>query len=105
MDDMIKESKLKWTAMVFPQQPKQGVKETKAESPKAFSTDTDMLIHEAMEYNWSLEYRIKVEESIYPLYGTTIFIDYVKKELRIKGMEHTIHFVPFQNLISAKKAE
>ncbi|MCT2343095.1 hypothetical protein NQZ71_07340 [Niallia taxi] len=102
---MIKESKLKWTAMVFPQQLKQGVIETKPESTKAFSTDTDMLIHEAMEYNWSLEYRIKLEESIYSLYGTTIFIDYVKKELRVKGMEHSIHFVPFHNLISAKKAE
>ncbi|TRZ37375.1 hypothetical protein CEQ21_18145 [Niallia circulans] len=102
---MIKENKLKWTAMLFPQQPKQGVVEKNAESTKAFSTDTDMLIHEAMEYNWSLEYRVKLEESIYSLYGTTIFIDYVKRELRVKGIEHSIHFVPFQNLISAKKAE
>jgi len=98
--------RIKWTTMIIPQQlGKVNTIKNSAETKETFSADIDMLIHEAMEYNWKLEYNLLFAESIHSLYGTTVFIDYIKKELRIKDLEHCIHFVPFGNLLAAKRAE
>jgi hypothetical protein len=107
MDNLIKDKgRIKWTAMITLQQPgKINTIRSRAETKEAFSADIDMLIHEAMEYNWKLEYKLISAESIHSLYGTTVFIDYIKKELRIKDIEHYIHYVPFGNLLAAKRAE
>ena len=103
---MIKDKgRMKWTAMIIPQQSEKGHTKCGAETKETFSADIDMLIHEAMEYNWKLEYKLMFADSMHSLYGTTVFIDYIKKELRIKDIENCIHYVPFGNLMTAKRAE
>ncbi len=101
---MIKDKgRMKWTAMITRQLPEKEDTENSAETDGGFPADIDMLIHEAMEYNWTLEYKLTFADSIHSLYGTTVFIDYLKKScgLRIKS----IIFILCHLLVSSQARE
>ena len=66
-------------------------------------TEIEMLIHEAMEYNLLLEFKLFKKGYIESIIGHTHFIDYIKKEFRIKDKDNLIHKIPFQKIVDVQK--
>ncbi|MEK4666564.1 YolD-like family protein [Niallia sp. FSL R7-0271] len=62
-----------------------------------------MLIHEAMEYNLQLEFKLFKKGYIESIIGHTHFIDYIKKEFRIKDKDNLIQKIPFKKIVDVQK--
>ena len=100
----------KWTAMMLPEHvaavKQELINLKKIEKPLLVEdrlAEIEMLIHEAMEYNLLLEFKIFKKGFIESIIGHTHFIDYIKKEFRIKDKNELIHKIPFQKIVDVQK--
>lgn len=100
----------KWTAMMLPEHVaavKQELINLKKVNKPILDEDRlaeiEMLIHEAMEYNLQLEFKLFKKGFIESIIGHTHFIDYIKKEFRIKDKNELIHKIPFQKVVDVQK--
>lgn len=100
----------KWTAMMLPEHVaavKQELINLKKVDQPILDEDRlaeiEMLIHEAMEYNLLLEFKLFKKGFIESIIGHTHFIDYIKKEFRIKDKNELIHKIPFQKVVDVQK--
>ncbi|WP_235856555.1 YolD-like family protein [Niallia taxi] len=111
MDVVIRDrGNIKWTAIMLPEHVaavKQEVLDLeKVKQPildEDRLTEIEMLIHEAMEYNAQLEFKLFKKGYIESIIGHTHFIDYIKKEFRIKDKDELIHKIPFQKIVDVQK--
>lgn len=100
----------KWVAMMLPEHvaavKEELLNEKKVKKPELDQeklNDIDLLIHEGMEYHLSLKFSLFKQGFIEILIGRTVFIDYIKKELRIEDENNTIHYIPFHMLIDVER--
>ncbi|WP_312099434.1 YolD-like family protein [Niallia sp.] len=100
----------KWVAMMLPEHVaavKEELlnerKEKKPELDQEKLHDIDLLIHEGMEYHLFLQFSLFKQGFTETLIGRTVFIDYIKKELRIEDETNTIHYIPFHLLIDVER--
>lgn len=100
----------KWTAMMLPEHVaavKQELINLKKVDQPILDEDRlaeiEMLIHEAMKYNLLLEFKIFKKGFIESIIGHTHFIDYIKKEFRIKDKNELIHKISFQKIVNVQK--
>lgn len=100
----------KWTAMMLPEHvaavKQELINLNKVEKPLLNEdrlAEIEMLIHEAMEYNLLLEFKIFKKGFIESIIGQTHFVDYIKKEFRIKDKNDLIHHVSFQKIVDVQK--
>lgn len=92
MDVVIRDrGNIKWTAIMLPEHvaavKQEVINLEKVKQPildEDRLTEIEMLIHEAMEYNLQLEFKIFKKGYIESIIGHTHFIDYIKKEFRLK---------------------
>ena len=98
---------IKWTAMMLPEHV-ESVKKALQEDNKITRPildedklqEMELLLLEGMEYNLFLRYDIFKNGSIKQLSGRTIYMDHLKKELRIQDREDHIHYIPFHTLVN-----
>jgi hypothetical protein len=100
----------KWVAMMLPEHvaavKEELLNEKKVKKPELDQeklNDIDLLIHEGMEYHLFLQFSLFKQGFIETLIGRTVFIDYIKKELRIEDENNTIHYIPFHILIDVER--
>lgn len=101
---------IKWTAIMLPEHVVAVKQELlnleKVNQPildEARLTEIEMLIHEAIKYNLQLEFKLFKKGYIETIIGHTHFIDYIKKEFRIKDKNDVIHNVSFQKIVDVQK--
>lgn len=101
---------IKWTAIMLPEHvaavKQEVINLEKVNQPildEDRLTEIEMLIHEAMEYNLQLEFKLFKKGYIESIIGHTHFIDYIKKEFRIKDKNDLIHNVSFQKIVDVQK--
>ena len=101
---------IKWTAIMLPEHvaavKQEIVNLEKVNQPildEDRLTEIEMLIHEAMEYNLQLEFKLFKKGYIESIIGHTQFIDYIKKEFRIQDINELIHKIPFQKIVDVQK--
>lgn len=101
---------IKWTAMMLPEHVaavKQELINLEKVNKPILDEDglakIELLIYEAMEYNLQLEFSLFKKGFIESIVGSTHFIDYIKKEFRIKDKNDLIHNVPFQKIVDVQK--
>ncbi|UPO88353.1 YolD-like family protein [Niallia sp. Man26] len=101
---------IKWTAIMLPEHvaavKQELINWEKVSQPILDGdrlTEIEMLIHEAMEYNLLLEFKLFKKGFIESIIGHTHFIDYIKKEFRIKDKNDLIHKIPFQIIVDVQK--
>ncbi|WP_445487307.1 YolD-like family protein [Niallia sp. 03133] len=100
----------KWTAMMLPEHVA-AVKEALANEKKIKKPildesqiqEMEILLLEGMEYNLILQYDIYKNGAIKNIFGRTVYIDYIKNELRIQDKNDNIHYVPFRTLVNIQK--
>jgi len=101
----------KWVAMMLPEhvaavkneiENQKKVKQPILDEDKV--SEIEMLIHEAMEYNLLLQYKVFKNGYIKSFTGRTVFIDYIKKEFRVQEEDESIHYLPFHILVDVEKA-
>ncbi|MDU1848106.1 YolD-like family protein [Niallia alba] len=100
----------KWVALMLPEHvaavKEELLNEKKVKKPKLDQeklNDIDLLIHEGMEYHFFLQFSLFKNGFIEILIGRTVFIDYIKRELRIEEETNTIHYIPFHLLIDVER--
>ncbi|MCM3217745.1 YolD-like family protein [Niallia taxi] len=108
---MIKDrGNIKWTAIMLPEHVaavKQEIINLEKVNQPLLDEDRlseiEMLIYEAMEYNLQLEFKLFKKGYIESIIGHTHFIDYIKKEFRIKDKNELTHKIPFQKIVDVQK--
>jgi len=98
---------IKWTAMMLPEHV-ESVKEALKEEEKIKQPilteekiqEMELLLLEGMEYNLFLRFDIFKNGSIKHLSGRTVYMDHLKKELRIQDCHDHIHYIPFHTLVN-----
>lgn len=98
---------IKWTAMMLPEHV-QSIKEILAEAENIKMPileedkiqEMELLLLEGIEYNRLLHYDIFNNGTIDRLTGKTIFIDHLKRELRIQDKNNHMHSIPFHSLVN-----
>jgi len=101
---------IKWTAIMLPEHvaavKQELINLEKVKKPildEDRLAEIEMLIHEGMEYNYLLEFKLFKKGFIESIIGHTHFIDYIKKEFRIKDKNDLIHKIPFQKIVDVQK--
>jgi len=101
---------IKWTAIMLPEHvaavKQELINLEKVKQPildEDRLTEIEMLIHEAMEYNLQLEFKLFKKGYIESIIGHTHFIDYIRKEFRIKDRDDLIHNISFQKIVDVQK--
>ncbi|MCE4052042.1 YolD-like family protein [Bacillus sp. Au-Bac7] len=101
---------IKWTAIMLPEHvaavKQELINLEKVKKPildEDRLAEIEMLIHEGMEYNYLLEFKLFKKGFIESIIGHTHFIDYIKKEFRIKDKNDLIHKIPFQIIVDVQK--
>jgi len=101
---------IKWTAIMLPEHvaavKQEVINLEKVKQPildEDRLTEIEMLIHEAMEYNLQLEFKLFKKGYIESIIGHTHFIDYIRKEFRIKDKDDSIHNISFQKIVDVQK--
>src|SRR5689334_2415368 len=103
---------LKWTAMMLPEHV-QSLKEVLIDEEKIDQPILDeqhieefeILIYEAMEYNWTLTFKVFDNGFVNEIKGSTHYFDSIKKQLRIKDGNNHIHYVFIKDLIDVYSAQ
>ncbi|KAB7672013.1 YolD-like family protein [Bacillus sp. B1-b2] len=98
---------IKWTAMMLPEHVesvKEAMREEEKETQPILDEDKiqemEQLLLEGMEYNLFLQYHFFKNGSVKQLSGRTIYIDPMKKELRIQDRHDYTHYIPFHTLVN-----
>jgi len=65
--------------------------------------EMEILIHEAMEFNWTLSYEFFEDGYIKTITGKTIFVDYINKYFRIQDEKEYNYQIPFYKLVNVSK--
>ncbi len=101
---------IKWTAILLPEHvaavKQELINLEKVNQPildEDRLTEIEMLIHEEMEYNLQLEFKLFKKGYIESIIGHTHFIDYIKKEFRIKDKDDLIHNISFLKIVDVQK--
>ncbi|MDE5054916.1 YolD-like family protein [Niallia taxi] len=101
---------IKWTAIMLPEHvaavKQELINLEKVSEPILDENrleEIEMLIHEAMEFNLLLDFKLFKKGFIESIIGHTHFIDYIKKEFRIKDKNELIHKIPFQKIVDVQK--
>ncbi|WP_425466284.1 YolD-like family protein [Niallia taxi] len=101
---------IKWTAIMLPEHvaavKQEVINLEKVKQPildEDRLTEIEMLIHEAMEYNLLLEFKLFKKGYIDSIIGHTHFIDYIKKEFRVKDNNEIVIKIPFQKIVDVLK--
>ncbi len=111
MDVVIRDcGNIKWTARMLPEHvaavKQELINLEKVNKPILYEdrlAEIELLIYEAMEHNLQLEFSVYKKGYNESIVGSTHFIDYIKKEFRIKDKNDLIHNVPFKKIVEVQK--
>lgn len=65
--------------------------------------DMDTLIHEGMEYNYTLKYKVYKQGFVEEIVASTVYIDYLNRKFRVQNQSGIINYIPFDELIDVER--
>lgn len=102
---------VKWTAIMLPEHvqslKKVLIDEEKIDQPTLDEQqieEFEIFLCEAMEYNWTLTFKVFVNGFVNKIKGSTHYFDSLEKQLRIKDGNNHIHYIFIKDLIEVYSA-